>query len=119
MATQPTLGGQTLAHPSDYRESVEYRGGRRVMADGTQVTDLVNSSAKRLFHVEWNALTAAERTTLETAYAAVKDTTGSFKTPDNNTYTVTIDGDAALEFNYILLPSGSFRYATALKLRES
>lgn len=119
MATQPTLAGSTLAHPSTYRESVLYRGGRRIMADGSQVTDLVNSNAKRRFHIEWASLTAGERTTLETAYAAVKNTTGSFKTPDNNTYTVTLDGDAELEFEYILLPDGSFRYTASLDLRES
>ena len=61
------------------------------MADGTLVTDLVNANAKRVFTLSWTALTDAQRATLETAYAAIKDTSATYVDISGTSYTVTLD----------------------------
>lgn len=118
MATAPVLASQTLAHPSAYEVTVTFRGGVTELASGAQSVDLVQSGAKRLFYLEWSALTGTQRSTLETAFAAIKNTSASFTDPDGATHTVTRDGDAQLAFRYIRVAGGGFRYAASLRLRE-
>jgi hypothetical protein len=118
MATAPVLASQTLAHPSAFEVTVTFRGGVTELANGTQATDLVHSGAKKLFYLEWGTLTGAQKTTLETAFAAIKNTSASFTDPDNASFTVTRDGDTELSFRYIRVAGGGFRYATSLRLRE-
>lgn len=118
MATQPVLATNALAHPSAYEVTVTFRGGVTELANGTQATDLVQANAKKLFYLEWNALTGAQKTTLETAFAAIKNTSGSFTDPDNSTFTVTRDGDTEMSFRYIRVAGGGFRYSASLRLRE-
>ena len=118
--TTPTLGGSTLTVPSGYTVTLSYRGGRQLMADGTLVTDLVNANAKRVFNLSWLALTDAQRSTLETAYATVKDTSATYVDISGTSYTVTLDeGGDELEFEAHHAGNGAaVRWSTALVLRQ-
>lgn len=99
--TQPALGGFTLPWPNlngGYVERVTYRGGSRRMADGSTVHDLVQASEKREWDISWTALSASEKSTVESAFAAVKDGTASFTAVSGSTYTVTRREGGAIEF---------------------
>ena len=120
MATAPTLGGTTLPDPSGYRERVGYRGAPSEMADGTLAWDLVNVNAKREFTITWKALTAANKTTLETAFATVKSASATFLAPTNVSYTVTRHPEQGdIEFEAIKQNSTTLRYNVTLQLREA
>lgn len=118
--TTPTLASNTLAMPGGYSVTVGYRGGRQLMADGSIVTDLVNANAKRVWVLSWPALTDAQRTTLETAFAAIKDTSGTYVDINGSSYTVTLaEGQPELEFTAQHYANGaSVRWETSLTLRE-
>ena len=118
--TTPVLAGTTLTVPSGYTQTVGYRGGRQLMADGTLVTDLVNTSAKRVFELSWNALTDAQKSSLETAHAAIKDTSGSYTDISGTSYTVTLDeGGGDLEFEAKHVGNGAaVRWGVTLTLRQ-
>lgn len=119
--TQPILAGNTLAYPdaeSGHVKTPMYRGGVLEMADGTQITDLVQASAKNTIKLKWSTLTAAELATLLTAWAAVKASSGSYTDVDGVVYTVTLDGLGELPTTSRLVAGGLVRYATELKLRE-
>ena len=47
----PILAGQTLADPTGYTRRRTFRGGRQIMADGSIVIDLVNTSAKMSWEI--------------------------------------------------------------------
>jgi hypothetical protein len=114
----PILGGQTLADPTDYKRSYTYRGGRQIMADGSQVIDLVNASAKASWRLAWPALTDAQASALQTAFAAIKDTSGSYTDIDGSAYTVMLaEGFDTLEFEHVRAVGGN-RWAAALELRQ-
>lgn len=122
-ATQPVLAGTTLPHPQGedgFRERVGFRGVSVEMASGAQSTDLVVSGAKRTFVVSWTTITAAEKAAIITALTAIKESSGSFTSPDSTVYTVTRDGDADLEFKYVQTAGGNFHYDVtgSLRLRE-
>jgi hypothetical protein len=118
--TTPVLASQTLTVPTAYKTTVAYRGGRQLMADGTLVTDLVNANAKRTFTLTWAALTDAQRSTLETAHAAVKDASGSYTDISGTDYTVTLDeGSGEREFEAHHAGTGAaVRWSTTIVLRE-
>jgi hypothetical protein len=88
------------------------------MADGTQVTDLVQTGAKHTFHLGWVALTSTDRNTVQTAFDAMKSSSVSFTDLDNTAYTVVLDGMAELDIEHIQTPNG-LRYNCELKLREA
>lgn len=120
-ATQPVLAGTTLAHPKQeggFSERVLFRSTSVEMASGAQSTDLVVSGAKRVFTLSWQAITAAEKADIITAFTAIKESSGSFTSPDSTVYTVTRDGDAEVEFEYVLTAGGNFHYNASLRLRE-
>ena len=120
-ATQPILAGTTLAHPTidgGFSETLSFRGKTIEKADGSQSTDLVQSGAKRTFVLKWHMISASEKADIITAFTAVKDASGAFTAPDGNAYTVTRDGDADLEFEFVRSAGGVFGYDSSLKLRE-
>ncbi len=119
--TQPILAGTTLPHPkaeSGFSERVVFRGVSVEMASGAQSTDLVVSGAKKTFTISWHAITAAQKADIITALTAIREASGSFTSPDSTVYTVTRDGDAEIEFEYVLTAGGVFRYNASLRLRE-
>jgi hypothetical protein len=88
------------------------------MADGSLLTDLVSTSPKCRFELSWNVLTDAQRSTLQTAVDAIKDTTGSYTDIDGTVYSVTLDENfLELEFEAVKKPGGPLWRAT-LKLRQ-
>ena len=120
IATTPTLGGTSLRQPKEFSYSIEYRGGIRTMADGSTITDLVNANAKRVFTLRWDAMTATEKDTLITAFAAIKTASGTFLSPENVSYTVTRHPDQhTLDFGVSTSAGGTeWRYSATLRLRE-
>ena len=120
--TQPVLASNTLAYPDaeeGHVKTLQYRGGVSIMADGTQVTDLVQTGAKVLVKLKWSTLTATELSTLLTAVAAVKATSGAYTDLDGVAYTVTLDGMGEVAQTSRLVAGGVVRYATEIKLREA
>jgi len=120
-ATQPILAGTALAHPTvpgGFSETLSFRGKTIEKADGTQSTDLVQSGVKRTFVLKWEMLSSTEKADLITAFTAIKSSSGSFTAPDSSVYTVTRDGDAELDFEYVRSAGGAFGYNCSLALRE-
>ena len=121
MATQPVLGGTTLPYPAieGLDETIEYRGGNAVMADGSQVTDLVDANAHRTFVLSWRGLTSAQKDTVETALATVKNTTQSYTHIDGDSYTVSADGAATIKWTIYMVGGGALRYDGSVALRST
>ncbi len=119
MATQPVLAGYTLPHPSEYRDIDYYRRTVQEMADGSQQVALLSSTVKKKFQLDWQNLTGSERTTVQNAFNAIRESSGSYTDPDGNTYTVLPDGDADLTWTWVRVAGGGFRYSTRMKLRET
>lgn len=119
--TTPTLGGTTLpqvARADGYTERLELRGADVIMASGALATDLVAANAKRRFELRWKAMTEAQVTTIETAWATVKTASVTFVSPRGATYTVTRDMDAK-EIDLKWYGAGtSIRADVTMKLRE-
>ena len=93
MATQPSLGAQSLPHPGlgGYEEEVFVKGATRRMASGALVRDLVSNTTKRRFTLHWPALTTAQRADVLAAYALVRNgSSATFTAPDAATYTVVL-----------------------------
>ena len=101
-----------------FAETLSFRGKTIERADGSQSTDLVQSSAKRTFVLKWKMLSASEKADIITAFTAIKDTSGAFIAPDGSAYTVTREGDADLEFEFVRSSGGVFGYDSSLQLRE-
>jgi len=122
MATQPTLAGYTLPHPAaedGFKIKQEYRGGRRIMADGSTVTDLVRIDPKHRFTLFWRGLLPGQMVNIVNAFAAIKDTPGTFLSPSNSVYTVSIDPSSSeLEIDTRLVAGGVMVYDVTMYLRE-
>jgi len=83
-----TLAGQSLPDPNRYNVEVSYRGGSQIMADGTPVFDLVSGTDKAKIIIGWAALTGAQKSTLETAWGTLKNTSATLVDYDTTNYTV-------------------------------
>lgn len=122
IAVAPVLHTTTLPMPSTegQTEEVYYKGSVERMANGALVRDLVTSTAKRRFTLEWSALTTAEHNTVMTALATVADgTSRSFTSIRNVSYTVVLAEDGEPEWEIIGAKGNSeFRYAGRLVLEE-
>lgn len=107
-----------VARNDGYTERSELRGADVVMASGAMATDLVTANAKRRFELRWKAMTEAQVTTIETAWATVKTASASFTSPRGSTYTVTRDVNAK-ELDLKWYGAGSsIRADVTMKLRE-
>jgi len=114
----PILAGKTLADPTGYTRRRTFRGGRSIMADGSMVIDLVNTSAKMVWELTWPALTDAQYTNLRDAFDLLKDASGSFTDTDGTAYTVTLDeGFDTLEREAVRAKAGT-RWRSAIRLRQ-
>lgn len=122
MSTQPSLAGTDLPHPrkdDGWRAEEEYRGGQRIMSDGSSVVDLVDTTARHVFYFEWDRITASELGDIQTAFAAIKASSGSLTTPDGNSYTVEHDpGNRRLTYRSVNV-AGTVKYNVSLSLREA
>lgn len=118
--TQPVLKGNTLPHPSDYSEPIGYRGAFAEMADGAVFFDAVDSATKRRFILKYQNISSTDRSTIITAFVAIKDsyTSNNFTAPTGTTYTVTRD-DSQLEIDWsAVVSNGALRWSGELRLRE-
>jgi hypothetical protein len=119
VATQPVLGGVTLPWPSEYRAAVGYRGGQLEMADGSVVTDLVTATAKRRWTLTWKSLSTADRATVESALATVKNAAATFTSLEGVTTSVTRDAQQGeVEFTAVPASNGRTLWQASLALRE-
>ena len=122
--TTPVLGGQTLKDPAvdgGYKEEIIYRGASVTMADGSIKFDLVQATAKHEFTLKWTAMTSAQKTTLETAFATIKTSysNNNFTAPTGTQYTVTRhDSQGTLKWDSDIIAGNTLRWGTSLKLRE-
>ena len=118
----PTLGGQTIftnTYPNRYKQTVGYRGGTSIMADGSMTTDLVSTTAKLRWEIGWDWLTSAQVATLKTAVDAIKNTSGTFVDVDGTSYTVTLDdGFLDVEIEMKKVAGNNQRFSTMIKLRQ-
>ena len=115
-----TLGGVTLpdVEPEGFDEDYGYRGSDREMLDGSIATDLVTTTAKRVFELRWWNLTESQVSTLKSAFATVRDGSASLVTPLGATVTVTRDiGEMALQIRWRSRRRNPRATAT-LRLRE-
>lgn len=113
-----TLGGQTLPDPYTYEVERDYRGGMQLTASGALVEDVVNATAKHTWTMAFRNVTSAQRTAVETAFAAIVGQSATFVDIDGATKAVTrSDTQRALTWEYSRT-AGGIRYATTLVLRE-
>jgi hypothetical protein len=115
-----TLNSNNLPDPQVYKTSTFYRGAATVMADGTIRRDLVDSSAKRRFTLQWVAVTDANKTTLETAFADLDNGSQTFTDHGSTSYTVTrADDQDELEFEHVPTANGNRWNTNTLVLIEA
>jgi hypothetical protein len=113
-----TLGGQTLPDVYSYVVTIDYRSGMQIMASGALVEDVLDSSKKRVWELGFHNVTAAQRSTLETAFAAIVGASATFVDLDAASYTVTRDqNQRGLAWSLSRTGLGLV-YATSLTLRE-
>ena len=123
MATQPVLQGSTLAWPKSeggYEEKYGQRAVSIETANANLVFQRVTTTGKREFALAWAAITAAQLTTIRTAYDALLSTggTNNFTAPSGSTYTVTpMRDNPPLDYEFLNTPDGG-RYNVSMKLRE-
>ena len=114
----PILASQTLADPTGYTRRRTFRGGRQIMADGSMVIDLVNTSAKLAWELAWPALNDTDMGKVQTAFDALKDTSGAYTDIDGSAYTVMLDeGFDTLEREHVRAKGGN-RWRTSIRLRQ-
>ena len=113
-----SLDGSTLARPSTFLIKYGKRSVTRIMADGSLQEAVMNNTAKRVFTMGWQKLTASQKTTLESKYAALFGTSLTFVDIHGTSYTVTNDeGQEEIEFE-IFVSANEIYYRTQLRLRE-
>lgn len=88
------------------------------MANGSIVHDLVDSTARHSFDLRWEFLTATEYGTIKTAYALVKDTTATFVSIENTSYTVTRPDRGELDVTPVVVAGGEIEYHVGMQLIE-
>ena len=113
-----TLGGQTLPEPYTYVVTRDYRGGMMLTASGALVEDVLSGTAKHTWTIGFRDVTSAQRSAMETAFAAIVGASATFVDYEGNSKTVTrSDSQRALIWEYSRT-AGGIRYATTLELRE-
>ncbi len=113
-----TLGGQTLPDPYTYEVERDYRGGMQLAASGALVEDVLSGTAKHTWTMAFRGCTSAQRSAVETAFAAIIGASATFVDMEGNSKTVTrSDTQRTLTWEYSRM-AGSLRYATTLVLRE-
>lgn len=118
VATQPTLGGVTLAYPEDQNYERFFRGGTLEMADGSIVKDLVDTTVRHRFRLRWRLLTSTEKGTIQTQWDAIKDATATYLSIENASYTVTQPEGATLSVTPRVTASGEIAFDVEMELIE-
>lgn len=115
VATQPTLGGVTLAWPTTFRD-YELPVRRQVirMYNGT-AKETVAGSSKKGFDIGWGGLTEAQKDAIETRARTAGSQT--LVTPENESYTVIAIEDS-LTIDYKIWGNNEIEYTVSLTLEE-
>lgn len=115
----PTLGGVTLPVPSKYDEENFTKGTVKRMANGALVRDLVQSGAKNRFMLDFDMLTDAQRTSVRSGVATVRDGSSvTFLAPTGTSYTVVLAEGGEPEWEAVPLRGTELRWRGAIKLEE-
>lgn len=117
-ATQPTLGGVTLAFPAEQSYQRLFRGGHLDMADGSIVIDLVDTTVRYRFKLRWELITSTEKGTIQTQWDAIKNTTATYVSIENTSHTVTQPDGATLDVTPRVTAAGEIAFDVALELVE-
>jgi hypothetical protein len=112
-----TLAAQAIPDATTQTVRRAYRGASFQLADGTVKHDLVNSSAKSILTITWQAITAAQLTAIQTGYDALT-ASGTYTDHNSTAWTVLQDeGLPPLEYEEVNAASGP-RYNVSLTLRQ-
>lgn len=117
-ATTPTLAGTTLPVPKEQQYGKLYRGGTLEMADGSIVHDLVDTTVRHRFRLRWEYLTQTEKNSIATAYEAIKNTTGTYLSVENVSYTVTRPDGGEMDVTVEVVAGGELAFHVAIELLE-
>jgi hypothetical protein len=117
-ATQPTLGGVTLAYPDSQTYTRFFRGGTLEMADGSIVHDLVDTTVRHRFRLKWTLLNSTEKGTIQTQWDAIKNATATYVSIENASYTVTQPEGAEMSVTPRVTASGEIAFDVELELIE-
>jgi hypothetical protein len=117
-----TLAGQTLPSPALYKRPRMFRGSRVIKANAQVGTDLLSTTAKHNFYLEWKMLSVTDAGYVQTAFdlAAVANTAGvTFVDDLGGSYSVVIDpASVELTLEWVPFRSGSPRANVSISLRE-
>ena len=117
-ATQPTLGGVTLAYPAKQTYGRFFRGGTLEMADGSIVKDLVDTTVRYRFRLSWKLITSSQKSTIQTQWDAIKNTTATYVSIENTSHTVTQPDGAELEVEPVVTAGGDIKFNVSMELVE-
>lgn len=118
-ATTPTLAGNSLPVPKEQEYVKLYRGGTLDMADGSIVHDLVDTTVRHRFRLRWEYLTQTEKNNIATAYEAIKNTTGTYLSVENVSYTVTRPEGGEMDVTVEVVAGGELSFHVSLELIEN
>lgn len=119
VATTPTLGSVALPMPKEQRYRRFFRGGTLTMADGSIVHDLVDTTVRSGFNLRWEYLTAAEKTTIQTQWDALKNATATYVSVENTSHTVTQpEVGAELDVTVEVVAQGELAFHVSCELLE-
>lgn len=117
-ATTPTLGGVSLSAPESQTYERLFRGGTLTMADGSIVHDLVDTTVRYKFSLRWTLRTAAQKTTIQTQWDAIKNATATYTSIENTSHTVTQPEGASMRVTPRVTASGDIKFDIELDLIE-
>jgi len=117
-ASTPTLGGVSLPMPAEQDYWREYRGGTLEMADGSIVHDLVDTTPRHHFRLRWNFATSTQKSTIQTRWDAIKDTTATYVSIEGVSYTVTQPEGAKLDIKPVVTAGGDIKFHITMELVE-
>lgn len=122
-ATQPTLNSANIPYPKSedgYVEESFLKGSVRRMANGALVRDLVTTSVKLRFTLNYVHLTITERGQVDTALGYLKDgTSRTYLSPRNVSYTVVLAEGGEPKWEVRTVQGGAaFRYSGTLIMEE-
>ena len=116
--TQPVLGSSTLPHPSEYKEAREFRGAMATMADGSAAFEVVNTNVKRTYTLTWRAISDTDRSTIRTAWDALKTASVSFTPPTGDGAVTVTRTETGPTFEVVKAAAG-LRWNVTMELREA
>ncbi|MBP8291231.1 MAG: hypothetical protein KAX65_00570 [Caldilineaceae bacterium] len=120
--TTPVLASTNLpqvAAQDGFSYAKLYRGSGVRLGNGTLAYDLVDDAVKRTFELSWRNISETNRDTVNTAYHAIRKTSGAFTAPDGQTATVNrAEDQPELRWSSAKGPGGTLVWSTTMRLEE-